>query len=80
MVLLAFLEISDAASGSQGEHGRFRLKEDSLVVCSMSDGWKDPEKKVMELELKLHSPVGGESITYTWPVSGSVSIRVCVVM
>ncbi|XP_076440940.1 uncharacterized protein LOC143280205 isoform X2 [Babylonia areolata] len=25
----------------------------------------------MELELKLHSPVGGESITYTWPVSGS---------
>ncbi|KAK7508290.1 hypothetical protein BaRGS_00000529 [Batillaria attramentaria] len=25
----------------------------------------------MELELKLHSPVGGDSITYTWPVSGS---------
>ncbi|KAK7099700.1 platelet binding protein GspB-like isoform X2 [Littorina saxatilis] len=25
----------------------------------------------MELELKLHSPVGGESIAYTWPVSGS---------
>lgn len=28
----------------------------------------------MELELKLHSPVGGDSITYSWPVSGSVSI------
>ena len=34
----------------------------------------------MEMELKLHSPVGGESITYSWPVSGSVRIYlVCVI-
>ena len=40
----------------------------------VSDGWWKRGEKVMEMELKLHSPVGGDSITYTWPVSGSVSI------